>query len=222
MDVESTPPQNAAHPLTNSTLPTTDVPPSPPDTISDMRKTMMVGDTRAQADTPSMDVDSDQAAAGYSAAGQPTVSTPPPSQISLRLRHPGLHPDTGGGESSGPSRASTPGTGSAAKRRKGYVPPLPTLHGSAMWHIIVTLPALNLVLHRAFGISPHEWLTDTVGLTCWRLVHCHLRGPTRPRYRVEAVKALPAPHLQDPTPPARCPYSHRPHRRRYRRLFKAS
>lgn len=119
MDVDTVPSQNTAHPLITSTLPTTNVPPSPPDTVSDMRRTMMDGDDRAQADTPGMDVDDAESGVGESTVGAASVSTPQPSKISLRLRHPGLHTDNAGGDSSGASRASTPGTGSGVKRRKG-------------------------------------------------------------------------------------------------------
>lgn len=49
-----------------------------------------------------------------------TVSTPQPhkSKISLRFRQPALNADLTGGESSGPSRASTPGSGTGTGGRK--------------------------------------------------------------------------------------------------------
>lgn len=132
MDVDSSsPPGQTAHPLTNSTLPApVELPPSPPDTISDIRKTMMDGDSRAQADTPGMDVDTPEPAAAaltnaadalQNGNGDGGVSTPQTNRISLKLRHPAINADLTGGESSGPSRASTPGSGTGPRKRRGYV-----------------------------------------------------------------------------------------------------
>lgn len=146
MDIDTIPPQSASHPLVTSTLPSNDLPPSPPDTVSDIRKTMMDGDNRARPDTPGMDIDiqaqdhldshvetpiptSSEGVNEVGSEGQisnstsaAAVTTPQPAKINLKLRHPTVfNSDLTGGESNGPSRASTPGSGTGGKRRKGYV-----------------------------------------------------------------------------------------------------